>query len=280
MKRAITLLISVFILGATPWASAGSSQAEGESFFDPGHIIDFSKKVEKILAANQARIAIIGRVGRPREDLPKGIVFTHTAIAVYSRITTDGGQTLPGYAIYNLYQKPETPSQSHLIQDFPVDFFSGVRILEAGVIIPTQAMQKRLLAVLASDTYRSLHNSNYSIIANPFNRERQNCTEFILDLLFSAIYKTSDPDVIKKNVKTYFTAQPVHINPLKASIGSLFMSELTVSDHPGKLQTTTFTSIRNFLDQYQLVEKYLVIDEETRHDRWAETDFSEKKPAI
>ncbi|MFH2057373.1 MAG: DUF2145 domain-containing protein, partial [Pseudomonadota bacterium] len=52
---------------------AGSSQAGGELFFKPEQIIHFAKKVEKSLAENGARVAILARVGRPRKNLPEGI---------------------------------------------------------------------------------------------------------------------------------------------------------------------------------------------------------------
>ncbi len=71
---------------------AGSSQAEGEAYFDAETIIAFSKKVEKSLAGNGARVAIIARVGRPRKHLPEGIDFSHIALAVYSKITTTDGR--------------------------------------------------------------------------------------------------------------------------------------------------------------------------------------------
>ncbi len=241
---------------------AGSSQAEGEAYFEAEKIIEFSKKVEKSLAANGARVAILGRVGRPRKNLPEGINFTHTAFAVYSKITTTDGRVLPGYAVYNLYQTTEKPDVSQLIQDYPVDFFAGVQVLEAGIIIPSPDLQRRLLQVLSTDTYQALHNSNYSAIANPFTPELQNCTEHLLDVVFAAIYETDNVQQIKKNEKAYFDAQPVKVSPLKLALGSMFAADITTSDHPGKPETATFTTIGNFLDEFKMVSKRYVLTED------------------
>jgi len=258
--RAVIFSLAVFCLMLSASSVfAGSSQAGGEIFFKPEEIVAFAKKVEKTLGQKGARVAIIARVGRPRNKLPEGISFTHTAIAVYSQITTADGRNIPGYAIYNLYQRAGKPDVSDLIQDFPVDFFAGVEVLEAGIIIPSPELQKRLLAVIASPTYKALHNPNYSVIANPFTLDFQNCTEFTLDLVTAAIYETSDLKVIKANEKAYFEPQPININPLKLLFGSMFVADVATSDHPGSPVTSTFTTIGNFLTKYDASSEKLIV---------------------
>jgi hypothetical protein len=261
MKRTqqyIICLIMVWVVSAT--AHAGSAPADGSHFFDPETVIGFAKKVEKSLAENGARVAILARVGRTRENLPDGIRFTHVAFAVYSRIQTADGRTIPGYAVHNLYQLSDKREKSRLVQDFPVDFFAGVQVLEAGIIIPTPEVQKRLLQVLTSPVYHNLHNPNYSVIANPYTLEFQNCTEHTLDVLFSAIYETDNPEQIKANQKAYFKAQQVRSSPFKMLLGSMFVSDVALSDHPGKIETATFTTIGDFLEQYNMTfKRYVVI---------------------
>jgi len=144
--------------------------------------------VERKLAAEGARVAIVARMGRPLSEMPEGMYFTHVAFAVYSNITVADGTSVPGYAIYNLYQRDDKPSVSQLVQDFPVDFFAGVAQLEAGILIPSHELQQRLLEVIGSPTYVSLHEPRYSLIANPYTLGRQNCTEFVLDVVNAAIY--------------------------------------------------------------------------------------------
>jgi len=259
-KRYFIFFIFLFPASST---FAGSSQAGGEIHYKPEEIIKFAKKVEKTLAKKGARVAIIARVGRPRSALPEGINFTHTAIAVYSQITTADGGKVPGYAIYNLYQRTEEPDVSDLIQDFPVDFFAGVELLEAGLIIPTPELQKRLLEVLASPTYKKLHNPHYSVIANPFTLDFQNCTEHTLDVITAAIYETNDLKTIKANEKAYYEPQTVNVNPLKLLLGSMFAADVTTSDHPGSPVTATFTTIGGFLTKYNAASEILTITPDT-----------------
>jgi len=250
-----TILISLFCTSVY----AGSSQASGEIHFKPEEIIKFAKKVERILAQKSARVAIIARIGRPRNELPEGINFTHISFAVYSQITTADGRKVPGYAIYNLYQRADEPDMSDLIQDYPVDFFAAVEVLEAGIIIPSPELQNRLLAVISSPTYKELHNPHYSVIANPFTVEFQNCTEHTLDVITAAIYQTSDLKVIKANEKAYFEPQPVNVSPFKLLLGSLFVADVTTSDHPGSPVTSTFTTIGRFLTKYNGASEILTI---------------------
>jgi hypothetical protein len=248
---ALFLLAAAIATPAQAQSFSGNSQQGGVAAqFTPETIIHFSKKVEKALAAKGARVAILARMGRPPSELPAGMHFTHAAFAVYSEITTRDGRKLPGYALYNLYQNAAQPNTSALVQDYPVDFFAGAAVLEAGVIVPSPELQQRLLAVIASPAYKTLHEPQYSAIANPYTLGRQNCTEFVLDVLNAAIYQTDDPRKIKSAEKQYFRAQKVNISPLKLLFGSMFTSEVSLSDQPGEPVTATFESIGAYLAKY------------------------------
>lgn len=245
----------LFMLGCSASAhatgfSSGSSQAGEVLHYSAEQIIKFAKKVEKTMAEKGAYVAILARMGRPRSELPEGMHFTHVAFAVYSEITTSDGRKVPGYAIHNLYQKDEAPDVSTLVQDFPVDFFAGVAELEAGIIIPSAELQKRLLGVIGSPSYSALHEPHYSVIANPYTLGKQNCTEFVLDVTNAAIYQTGDIGKIKANEKAYFVGQKVNVNPFKLMLGSMFSKEVSTSDHNGETVTATFETISKYLEKY------------------------------
>jgi hypothetical protein len=242
--------LGISLPAAATGFSSSSSQATEVAHFKPEQIIAFAKKIERTLADKGARVAILARMGRPVAELPEGMHFTHVGFAVYSQITTADGRNVPGYAIYNLYQQDDRPDVSDLIQDFPVDFFAGIAQLEAGIIIPSADLQQRLLDVIASPIYKALHDPHYSVIANPFTLGRQNCTEFVLDVVNAAIYQTSDIKVIKANEQAYFTAQPVNVNPFKLMLGSMFSAEVSTSDQPGPPVTATFEKIGEYLQKY------------------------------
>ncbi|MEO5363857.1 MAG: DUF2145 domain-containing protein [Magnetococcus sp. DMHC-8] len=220
---------------------AGQLLAGEKARFEPGQIRLLADKVEKILTDRAVQVAILARMGRPRSELPEGMHFTHASFVV--RAAGRGS----GYAVYNLYQKKDQPDTSELVQDFPVDFFATVAELEAGIIIPSTALQTRLLAVIDSPTYPALHDPRYSLIANPYTLGRQNCTEFVLDVLQAARHQTGDLDRIKASEKAEFVAQPVHVNRLKLILAALFSAEVSLADQPGPPVTATFERIGAFL---------------------------------
>jgi hypothetical protein len=265
MLRAIAWvgLLLLPLIGGTPLFaadySANGSQPGAKATFAPEQVAAFAKKVEHTLAAKGVRVAILARAGRPPAELPPGMYYTHAAFIVYSEITTHDGRHLPGYAIHNLYQVAGQADRSALIQDFPVDFFSAVTQLEAGVIIPSEELQQRLLAVITSPTYSALHDPHYSVIANPYTVGLQNCTEFVLDVVVAAIYQTQDIQQIKAAEKRYFMAQTVEVNPFKLMLGALFAADVALSDQAGIPVTATFEKIGEFLRQYDVGSDVLTL---------------------
>ena len=255
MKRQIlksTLAIVFVCLTAVP-VFAGSRNSD-QAYLPAEDLVVLAKKVEKYAAQRGARVFLLARVGRPPDELPKGIRYTHVSYAVYSMIKTKDGRTLPGYAIYNLYQREDDPGRSDLVMDYPVDFLAGAHVARVGVIIPTPAMQKRLYKVINSNSYARLHNPSYSAIASPYNARYQNCTEHVLDVLNAAIYQTDDIKQLKANTRAYFHAQEVRINPLKLFLGSIFKSDIKLSDQNGKVETATFGTLVKYMQDNGLAE--------------------------
>ena len=252
------IIIGLLILINFP-AFAGS-QSNTKAKFSPEQIATFAKSVENYAARQGARAFIISRVGKDPRELPRGIKYTHTAIAVYSSITLDGGQKAKGYVIHNLYQRNKQPNKSDLITDYAVDFFWGAQRLTAGISIPTAAVQQKLIESINNGTAKLVHNPNYSVISNPMNNRYQNCTEHTLLVLNSAIYQTTNMKRLYTNNKAYFKPQALHTNPFKLLLGSAFIKGVTTADHKGKIKTATFMSITRYLDQYNLLHKSVNLD--------------------
>jgi len=264
MIKQIITIFSIIISMLVPAAFAGASaDTQGiNNRFTPEEIISFSKKVERALGSKGARVAIVSRVGRDKKDLPDGIEYTHVAYWIYSKIKTSEGKDIYGYHVYNLYQKNDDPDVSDLVNNYPADFYSDVYALESAVIIPNIKLQKAIAEMIFSNKYKNLHNRNYSVVSNPENNKYQNCTEFILDTLMSAIYKTDDVVQIKANIKEYFETQNVKIGPIKRLLGSIFIEDFKTSDHKGKIKTTTYKSLSKFLSKYNLMESEYVITQD------------------
>ncbi|CAK0753128.1 DUF2145 domain-containing protein [Gammaproteobacteria bacterium] len=216
-----------------------------ESLFTQKQILEFANQVEDTLFKKGARVALLARVGRPPKDLPKGMHFTHVGFAVRS----ENLNQRPRYTLFNLYQKEGHPDVSTLVQDFPEDFFKKVAVLEAGILIPSPHLQEKILSVIISPIYGLFHDSHYSLIANPYTLGRQNCTEFVLDVINSALYDTQDIAKIKQIEMSSFVGQTVHVHPIKLIAAALFSSEISICDHPGKAVTATFETIATYLEK-------------------------------
>ena len=253
------IIFFALVLGANTIQVAEGSSSGGKTRYSSAHIIALAKNVEKTLAAEGARVAIISRVGRDTDVLPDGIRYTHVAFAVYSQITTTDGERIPGYAIYNLYQDRDQPDVSSLVQDFPIDYFAAVHELKSGIIIPTVEMQKRLLATIFSNAYPRLHNSSYSVFSNPFDPRFQNCTEFVLNVIQAAIYDTDDLRQIKLNTAKCFKPQRINIGGFKLFLAQLFKPDVKLSDHDGPIKTTTFSTIARYMQRYELATRVLTV---------------------
>ncbi len=255
-------ILCVLAIGIFSSHLYAGSTAGGNAQFAPEEISRFAKQVEKYAAGQSARVFIIGRVGRAPEDLPEGVEFTHTAVAIYSSISLPDGKTAKGYAIHNLYQLADKIDRSELVVDYPIDFFWSAQQMRAGIIIPDAQLQQRLLEAYAKGVQNTVHIPQYSVIANPYNAQYQNCTEHTLDVINAAIYQTTDYAQLKANTKAHFNAQEMKINGMKLLLGSMVMDDVKTSDQSSKVMTVTMGSIGQYLADNQLLKTAVIIEQD------------------
>lgn len=254
MKRFLTL-ISVCLSLLLPSLSWAGSTENAPAQLPKDQIATYSNKLQKDLVARGARVAIVSRIGRDPDTLPDGINYTHVAYWVYSRLSHEDGSTSTGYRVYNLYQQADDDTSSRLVQDSPADFFAGAYKLDAGVIVPDPRLQQKLLGTIASPTYNALHNSSYSVLANPADPRFQNCTEHTLDVLMASLYDIENRDQIKANIAAHFEPQHVRIGGLKRMLAPASSAALTTKDHGSKIETATFSSIARFMSGHDLSDQ-------------------------
>ena len=258
--RRFSLALSLCVALAFSHVSWAGSQQGGEAHFSVEQIAGLAKKVENTLAAKGARVFLIGRSGRPAEELPPGVHYTHVGFGVYSQIQKEDGSTVAGYALYNLYQQEDNLAKGELVTNYMMDFLSESYQPRVGIIIPTPELQQRLLGFIATAEYESLLNTEYSVMANPYNRQYQNCTEYILDVINAAIYKTVDKQELKLLAKEYFQAQDIHVSPFKTLFGELFVAGVRKDDHVGQIKTATYTTIAAYLESFNLTQEIMTIE--------------------
>ena len=261
MGASVRLTLSLLVACIVPAAFANFSRAANEPNHPSHQIVAFAKQVERYGAEQGAQAFFISRQGRPQAELPPGVEFTHTGLAIYTTIPLADGKVVRGYVIHNLYQREDKPNRSHLVRDFPADFFSNVVTLKAGIIIPTPQLQQQLRSAIHQNTLETLHVPAYSAISNPFNRRRQNCNEWLLDVIQSVLHNTNDPDVIKRSLRKDFQAHPIKVNPFRLFAGALFMSDVTLVDQRiNRVQTATFGALASYLTKAGLARPAIVLE--------------------
>jgi hypothetical protein len=250
-------------LAAAPALAQDSSAHAVAAHFTPEQAAAFSKQMERDLAAKGARVAMVFRAGRGRDQLPEGISYTHGAFWVYRTIRTADGQSLSGYAVYNLYAgdgKAWPTTQSRLVQDFPLDFTRGSTVNDMAVIIPSPEMQRRIIAVIDSPAYQKVHNPAYSLVANPWSGKYQNCNNFMLDVMAVAIWDTDDPGRIAADLKAHYTPTIVKANALLRFFGPIADKRLRTDDQRGPIRTATYESLAAFMKDNDLLQESYIFN--------------------
>ena len=243
MSHWLLPVVWILLLCTTPAAAQDGPMTQE-------HRLALVAQVEQKLTDKKVQVALLGRMGRPQAELPDGMHFTHVGFVVAQTMQQDKGQTAVAYTTHNLYQQKNDPDVSALLEDSLENFFATAAELEAGIIIPSPPLQQRLLALIGSPSYHALHDPHYSLIANPYTLGKQNCTEFVLDVLHVAIHQTADIQQIKAQERTHFVAQQVHVSPIKLRLAALFKAEIALSDQSDPPVTATFETIGDFLKQY------------------------------
>ncbi len=212
----------------------------------------FGRQITQSLKDKGVKAAIVSRSGQDREDLPKGIIFTHSAFWI---LAEDG----ENYEVWNLYHGEDNRNISSLVTDSPAEFLRLTKEADAGILVPSQEMQDKLAAYLRSAHYGSMHQINYSLISNPFDARWQNCNEFMLDTLASIFWNTDVTSEIKTRLKGTLTPSEITVSPVTRLVGPMVDERLILADHDGDIFTTTRQTLGQFLDsQGALAEDYIL----------------------
>lgn len=237
MRRALLAAAVIVLLGTgspAPAIAQDSSAPAAVGHLGPVEAAAFGKQIERDLAGRNARVAIVFRTGRARESLPEGIRYTHGAFWVHRDIAAaDGRASLKGYAVHNLYHGDGASlpiDRSYLKQDWPTDFTRGSAVDDVAVIVPSPEMQRRLLALIDGPHYARLHNPSYSLIGNPLSASHQNCNSFMLDVISSAAWSTTDTRQLEANLKAHFRPTVVKAGLLLRTFGPMADKRLKTDD--------------------------------------------------
>jgi len=236
----------------TVYRQVVASTNVGPALFKAETLDKYGNTITAELRQKNVKAAIISRSGQPRNKLPDGVMFTHSAFFLYQDETQD-------YAVYNLYHGEENRLVSSLVTDTPADFLRLLRERDAGFIIPDAATQEQLYNYITSPTYGAVHQVNYSLISNPYDPRMQNCNEFMLDTLAAMVWNTTDSLAIKARFKDMLRPSELKASFIRRHIGPLVDERLVMNDHDEKIWTTTSQTLANFLkDENRLAAHYML----------------------
>ncbi len=250
----LTLVILIAILGFG-WHLKGiyegyvASTSVGQSLYSKDVLDDYGNQIAEELSAKNVEVAIISRAGQPRENLPKGVAYTHSAFFVRQ----DGGE----YWVFNLYHEEDNRLRSYLKTDRASDFLRLLREPDAGLIIPNAETQSQMKAFIGSPEYLAMHTQDYSLISNPLDLRWQNCNEFMLYALGAMIWQTTDKETVRENVEAAITPTTLAVSPIRRHFGPMIDERLILRDQGKVILTTTSADLAELLDaQNRLSESY------------------------
>lgn len=234
------------------YRSLVASTQNAKPLLDDVTLSSYSQQLIDNLKSKNADFAIISRAGQARKRLPDGVNYTHSAFWVSNEIGS--------YDVYNLYHGEKNKLISSLVTDAPLDFIRPTRADDVGVILPTPDFQMVMKAYIGSKFYGRTHNPSYSLISNPFDPRYQNCNEFVLNELASAIWQ--EPDMAKMIEKLPATFKPTEIKagPIKRFLGPIVDERLIMKDHDQIIATTTREDLIEFLTSQNVVGETYRLD--------------------
>jgi hypothetical protein len=110
-----------------------------------------------------------------------------------------------------------------------------------------------------SPSYRALHIEPYSLVSNPLDIKYQNCTEFMLDIIASAAWETTDMAQIKANLKQHFTPTKVKTSLIERMLAPLAATRIKTDDQGGEIVTATYESMAAFMKDNSLLNETYIL---------------------
>ena len=252
----------------TVYRSFVASTNIGTPLFDQKTLEDYGDQINQSLRRHNVKAAIVSRSGQPRDKLPEGVMFTHSAFFLLDEQNKN-------YVVYNLYHGEENRLMSSLVADSAADFLRLLKERDAGFVVPDAATQDALYDYIKSETYGAVHQVNYSLISNPYDARYQNCNEFMLDTLAAMVWDITDTSKIKARFKNTLRPSELKASFIRRYIGPIVDERLIMDDHKDKIWTTTSQTLANFLSDEGLLENHYILDLETGQEQSMQT-FAEK----
>lgn len=259
MKRLLCALAVATAL-ASPGAIAGQTcEEKGPSVEDIHRSFGLALKVREALDKSGAQVVILGRVG---QDLSKyGLRYSHAGIIWRDH---PDGRWLAVHELNECGTAVSTLYNQGLANFFADNLFAW----DAMALIPSEAVQKRLVERLADGTGAAFHHAKYNMVAYPFGTRYQNSNQWVLEVLAEALadqHFTGRGEAQQWLKDNGYTPTTLQVPALTRLGGRMFKANIAFEDHPsdrrmnGQIDTVTVESLAAFLTRKDPESRRLVI---------------------
>lgn len=219
----------------------------------------------KTLDASGAKVVVMARAG---QDLSKyGIRYSHLGFA-YQQPDGQGGQV---WRVLHKLNQCGTAESAIYRQGLGEFFMDDLWQYEAAWLVPTDAVQKRLLAVLLDEKQAlQLHHKPYNMVSYPWAQKYQQSNQWAIETLALAMTADGKAPVLDR-LQAQAWLQQQDYQPSTLTITALTrlgarMTKANVAfdDHPDakryadKIETVTVDSVFAWMLRAGLVDKRLV----------------------
>ena len=213
--------------------------------------LQLAYKVQQHLEAQDAKVAVIGRIGRDLSEYH--LRYSHIGLAVR-------GEGAGAWRVVHLLNHCGRADSALYSQGLGNFFLDDMFRYEAVVLVPSRETQDRLAAAIADGSARALHQPNYSLIAHPYSRSYQNSNQWPLEL--AAVQLSGSPATREaahaRLAKDGFRPSVLSLPPLKRLGARLFSVNTRFDDHSDEERISS---------RYQIVSAESVLAWFARADR-------------
>jgi len=241
-------LLLIVMLVLAPFAHAGRPCEEKPVSADT--FIKALKAAERAYAALEqsgAQVALIARVG---QDLSKyGLRYSHLGFVWRDH---PQGRWIVVHELNACGTAQSSVYDQGLAQFFLDDPFS----YEAGILIPSEAEQKKLAALLAGREVLRLHDARYNMLSYAFGAKYQNSNQWVLETYAAALSEIPVRDRAAAQAWLKLAGyEPITLHLLSVTrLGArMFKANIAFDDHPlgrriaGQIDTVTVESVVRFV---------------------------------
>ncbi|WP_395669862.1 DUF2145 domain-containing protein [Rhodoferax sp.] len=227
----VAVLLSVGLHDAVAGTACSDKPPQPESI---QQAFQAAYKLHQKLEATQPQVGLVARVG---QDLSKyGLRYSHIA---FVRKDAASGQ----WRIVHLLNACNS-NQSAIWNEGLANFFlDDLHAYEAMLIVPSPALQAKLLAIVDSESaVLNMHQPLYNMLAYPFSDKYQNSNQWALELLAQALSQQAamvTPVANRKQAQQWLKL--TNYEPTTLKLGAMtrlgarvFKANVAFDDHPNE----------------------------------------------